>query len=333
MTIDRSSDVAQASAHFSARAIPVPSSISAAAQAALSCAQPTMTMAPSVNDKPAWREYIQHINETWAPVLRDHVTPLGARSETRTIAGVTVYEIEPPSIPPGNAHKLLLFFHGGGLVTMAGECTRSFGIMESIATRCRVFAVDYRNPPDHPYPAALDDCLAVYRELISRHPPSNVAFSGTSGGGNLAAAVLIKARDLGLPLPAAVGLFTPEIDLTEAGDSFQTNREFEGAAPDIITSMIALYAEGADLHHPYLSPLFADFSLGFPPAFIKTGTRDLFLSNSVLIHRALRRAGIEAELHVAEAMPHAGFGGAPEDIELREEFIRFLAKTAGWAPL
>jgi acetyl esterase/lipase len=77
--------------------------------------------------------------------------------------------------------------------------------------------------------------------------------------------------------------------------------------------------------------LFGDFTKGFPPTFIQSGTRDLFLSNSVRMHRALRRAGVEAELHVGEAMPHGGFGNAPEDRELRLAFLHFLAKSAGWA--
>src|SRR5262249_46997299 len=85
-----------------------------------------------------------------------------------------------------------------------------------------------------------------------------------------------------------------------------------------------LYANGHDLGHPYLSPLFADVT-GFPPTFLQAGTRDLFLSNTVRMHRKLRNAGVDAELHVCEAMPHGGCGGgAPEDIEMRVEMRRFL---------
>jgi acetyl esterase/lipase len=132
-------------------------------------------------------------------------------------------------------------------------------------------------------------------------------------------------------LPAAVGLFTPEVDLTESGDTFHTNRDIDVVLRGGLPEMNLLYANGADLAHPYLSPIFADFTKGFPPTFIQTGTRDLFLSNSVRIHRALRKAGIDAELHVGEAMPHGGFGNAPEDRELRDEFRRFLASRAGWS--
>lgn len=90
-----------------------------------------------------------------------------------------------------------------------------------------------------------------------------------------------------------------------------------------------LYARGADLAHPYLSPLFGDFSKGFPPTFLQSGTRDLFLSNVVRMHRFLRRAAIPAELHVFEAKPHGGFMGAPEDRELAEEATRFVRQNLG----
>ena len=95
--------------------------------------------------------------------------------------------------------------------------------------------------------------------------------------------------------------------------------------------MQSLYAAGHDLTDPYVSPLFADYGKGFPPGFVQSGTRDLFLSNSVMIHRKLRRAGIEAELHVWEAMPHGGFGfgPAPENREIDDELRRFIAKHAG----
>jgi acetyl esterase/lipase len=199
--------------------------------------------------------------------------------------------------------------------------------------RCKVFPVDERNPPDHPYPGALNDCVAVYRALLDAYPPASLVISGVSGGGNLALAVPLKLRELGIKLPAAVGLFTPEIDLTESGDTFQTNRDIDVVLRQGLPVTNALYANGHDLADPFISPLFGDFTKGFAPTFIQSGTRDIFLSNSVRIHRKLRDAGVDAELHVWEAMPHAAFGGAPEDREPHQEFSRFLARVAGWAKL
>ena len=317
--------------HLTERVIPVPRSISPAAQASLAMERPRMPPYPSLDDKAGWKAYIAQANESLAVALRLAVANLPARVEERTIAGVPVFVAEPSTIPEGNRDKALLYFHGGGLVLLGGECVSIFARIEAAATRCKVFAVDYRNPPDHPFPAAIEDCVAVYRSLLETYRPEQLVISGASGGGNLAGAVPLKIRDVGLPLPAAVGLFTPEVDLTESGDTFETNRDIDVVLRSGLPVMNALYANGHDLSDPYVSPLFGDFTKGFPPSFIQTGTRDIFLSNSVRLHHALKRASIPVELFVGEAMPHGGFGNAPEDQEWRYDFLRFLAQHAGWA--
>jgi acetyl esterase/lipase len=150
-----------------------------------------------------------------------------------------------------------------------------------------------------------------------------VVVGGQSAGGRLAAALLLRARDAGLPMPAGLVLLSPEVDLTESGDSFAVNRIVDVVLPAPLMLANRLYAAGADLGDPYLSPLFGDLA-GLPPACVQSGTRDLFLSTAARMHRTLRRAGVAAELHVFEAMPHGGFGGAPEDLEAAAETTRFV---------
>jgi epsilon-lactone hydrolase len=317
--------------HLTERTIPVPKSISPEAQAALASGRPRRPPGPPISDKAAWRTYIAETNAGFAAMIKAATAAMPARSSLTDIAGVPVYVGEPGAMPEGNRDKALIFLHGGALVLLGGEPVKYFAMVEAVNMRCKVFAVDYRNPPDGPYPAALDDCVAVYRELLKTYPAEKITISGVSGGGNLAAAMTLKIRDLGMPLPSAVGLFSPEVDLTESGDSFQTNRDIDVVLRGSLADTNALYAGGHDLADPYVSPLFGDFSKGFPPTFVQSGTRDLFLSNSVRIHRKLRNAGIDAELHVWEALPHAVFGGAPEDREPPVEFTRFLARVAAWA--
>lgn len=241
------------------------------------------------------------------------------------IAGVHTFVMREPSVDDTPDTPVYLDIHGGALIAGGGEACRLMGRANAMTTGMVHWAVDYRMPPLHPYPTPLDDCLAVYRALLEVRPPERIVVGGGSAGGNLAAALVVRARDEGLPLPAGVVLLTPEVDLTESGDSFTTNLGIDSVLGLLMQTNL-LYANGHDLTHPYLSPLFADVT-GFPPTFLQTGTRDLFLSNTVRMHRKLRDAGVDAELHVWDAMPHGGFGGAPEDAEVRVELRRFLDRV------
>lgn len=311
---------------ISARALMSPLSISEQARHFLSQAaqQPARGELPDPADKPAWKRWAVATDE-WLANLMAPMAAL-ANYEATELNGVPVFLLTPKKMLP-DSRAVLLDIHGGALVTGGGECCRLMGSKMAARTGLLTYTVDYRMPPDHPYPAALDDCLAAYRGLLSQYLPAEIFISGSSAGGNLAAALALRARDEGLPLPAGVILLTPEVDLTESGDSFQTNSEVDAVLPHSLMRANLLYADGHDLADPYLSPLFGDFSAGFPPTFLQTGTRDLFLSNTVRMHRALYRAGIDTELQVFDAMPHGGFGGAtPEDEEMDEAVRGFIQR-------
>jgi acetyl esterase/lipase len=251
---------------------------------------------------------------------------LRADVEVRTIAGRPVYIGAPQGERLIDRQRIVLALHGGALVFGGGEALALDTAATALRTGRVSYSLDYRMPPRHPYPAALDDALGLYRALLARHAPSDIVIMGTSAGGNLAAALALRARDEGLPRAAGLILLTPEIDLTESGDSFNTIVGLDTVLSGRLMQMNLLYAGGADLSDPYLSPLFGDFGKGYPPTFLQTGTRDLFLSNTVRMHRALRKAGVRADLHVWDGMPHGGFGGrTPEDRELNAELQAFIA--------
>src|SRR5579885_1529436 len=315
------------------RVIPPPKSISEQARKFLATPNPLMASEdPPAHEKEAWRKRIARFNAMMEPMADQMLQSAPAEVETKIIAGVTVHVGTPHQMPERNRGRARIDLHGGGMVLLAGKFAMAGAAMAAVRTGCVVYSVDYRVPPDHPFPAALDDTVAVYRELLNTYRPGDIVISGASGGGNLAAAAALKIRDLGIPLPAGLVLLTPEVDLTESGDTFETNRHIDVVLKNGLPEMIKLYADGHDLNDPYLSPLFGDFTKGYPPTFIQTGTRDIFLSNSVRMHRALLRTGIEVELHVWEAMPHGGFGGTtPEDAEVQAEIGRFMAKHWGTA--
>lgn len=306
------------------RTIPWPRSLSPAAVAFLqaSHATPTRTMPPA-SDKDAWRKVIAATDAMMVQYFAG-LDEAGAVSKTVTVGGVACHRVRPAG-HQGSDRRVYLDIHGGGLVFGSGEFTRLGAVRTANLHQVEVIAADYRMPPDHPYPAALDDCVAVYAELIAQHGAGNVVIGGSSAGGNLAAAVLLRAREEGLPMPAGLVLLTPEVDLTESGDSFETLVGLDPVLKSRLTDSIALYADGHPLDDPYLSPLFGDLA-GFPPTLLQSGTRDLFLSNTVRMHRRLRDAGVAAELHVFEAMPHGSFMGAPEDAGLNREIAGFVAR-------
>jgi monoterpene epsilon-lactone hydrolase len=219
-------------------------------------------------------------------------------------------------------------------VLSGGEAGTSEAIYMAGFGHYRVLSVDYRRPPDSPYPAALDDVVAVWKGALKMADPKNMAIFGTSAGGALTLSAILRVKQEGLPLPAAIGPGTPMSDLTGAGDSFATNFQVDNVLVGYdgrCDAMARLYANGHDLKDPMLSPVYGDMH-GFPPAILTTGTRDLLLSNTVRVHRKLRQAGVEAQLHVYEGLSHAQYmrdPNAPETKEAFEEIARFFDQHLG----
>jgi monoterpene epsilon-lactone hydrolase len=308
------------------RQIPLPAAISDAAREMLSAGLPGDGAMPALDDHDAWRKLIAQRSEGAAAMRGPLMERLKADVEPREMAGVPVYVGRPRGERLIDERHVVFDIHGGALIFGGGESAVRFEAAAiSLRTGRVTYALDYRVPPDGPYPAALDDCVAVYEALLAEHRAEDIVVSGTSAGGNLAAALLLRARDEGMPMPAGAILLTPELDLTESGDSFHTLMGLDTVLRSRLTEMNLYYAAGADLTHPYLSPLLGVVA-GFPPTFLQAGGRDIFLSNAILMHRKLRRAGVRAELHVWEGMPHGGFNGfTPEDREVSAEMQAFIA--------
>ena len=247
-------------ARVPARDLPIPLFLSDIARAYL-MPQPGRPPSPALEDKAAWRAYVAAMDQSVIPLLERVSGSISADVVERDAGGARVFDIVPAGVSPDD-RGVVLEMHGGALVFCGGVLARGMGMGTAAKVQKRVWAIDYRMPPDHPYPAPLDDCVAAYRALLAERAPGEIVVSGGSAGGNLAAALLLRARDEGLPMPAGLILNTPEIDLTESGDSFHTN---DGVDPSLRTLMPInlLYADGHDLSHPYLSPLFGDVT-GFP---------------------------------------------------------------------
>jgi acetyl esterase/lipase len=322
----------EAALQVPAQSIPIPTLISPQAQGYLAAAAKRINAALKAG--PAAQEAPRDQNAATAAALaflRPMASSFKGSSETIELPlGAKLYRSTPEGRTGRRAKVAYLDIHGGGFTSGGGEMCQILGKSNAINYGVEVFSVDYRLAPEHAYPKGLDDCMAAYREVLKHFRPADVVVGGGSAGGNLAAALVLRARDEGLPLPAALVLMTPFVDFTAGGDSRHTNRFLDPLLYGGDGSGPSGYAGGADLKNPYLSPVFGDLKKGWPPTILTSGTRDLLLSDTVCMHRALRRAGVRAELHIAEAAGHGGFLGAhaPEDDEIVAECRRF--SYAAW---
>ena len=255
-----------------------------------------------------------------------------ANVTTDSIAGVPVRIITPLSIAPEKRDHVLINLHGGGFDSDSGSLTETIPIANLTGTR--VIAVLYRLAPEHPFPAGLDDAVAVYKELLKTYRPSHIAIYGTSAGAILTAEVTAKLKQLGLPLPGATGIFSGMGDFSQNGDSMSVYalNGFSGHLdpPKPGVRQLNSYIGSTDPKDPVLSPLYADLS-GFPPTLFITSGRDLLLSGTTILHRAYLRAGVDAELVVFEALPHAFWNNPalPESKEADQIMARFLDTHMG----
>jgi epsilon-lactone hydrolase len=223
-----------------------------------------------------------------------------------TMAGVRTDIINPLSTPETNKNRVLINLHGGGFISDSGSLIE--GIPIASLAKVEVVSVYYRLAPENPFPAAVDDVVAVYKELLKTYQPRNIGIFGTSAGAILTGEVAVELKQSGLPLPAALGIFSTLADFSRPSDSQQIYalNGFSGsiAPQDMHAPHDPGYIGKTDPKDPVLSPLYADLR-GFPSCLLVTSTRDLLLSNTSLFHLALLHAGVNSQLLVYEALPHA----------------------------
>jgi monoterpene epsilon-lactone hydrolase len=248
------------------------------------------------------------------------------------IAGVPVRIVVPEGMPEANKDKVLLNLHGGGFNSDSGSYTESIPIAGMTKIKC--VAVLYRLSPEFPFPAALDDAVAVYKELLKTYKPDHIVIYGTSAGAILTGEVAVKLKQLGLPMPAALGIFSGMGDFARTGDS-QSMYALRGLSghldpPDDTEQHNSDYVGQLDPKDPVLSPIYADLH-GLPPTLFVTSGRDMLLSGTVNLHRAFLNAGDDARLVVYDALPHAFWYSTklPEALEANHLMADFLAKQLG----
>jgi acetyl esterase/lipase len=233
-----------------------------------------------------------------------------------TLAGVPVRIFTPAN--PLDDGSILLNFHGGGFIIDSGSWTENIPL--AALTRRRVVTALYRMAPEHPFPAAVDDASAVYRELLKTHPADKIVVFGTSAGAVLSAELVQRLRQDRVPQPAALGFFSGTGDFANLGDSAPV---YGGPAASAL--MLSPYTVGHSLSDPALSPAYGDLS-GWPPTLCVSSTRDILLSATAIFCHKLDEAGSPAKLVVFDALPHAfwSYIEAPESDAAFETMARFI---------
>jgi acetyl esterase/lipase len=311
-----------------ARTVPTPTTVSPEMRKMIAAPpRPSSTSRPKTAEE--WKSMIDASAAVSIGRLPGMCERLRVKFEPTKLDGVRAFSVTPKDIAPENANRLLIHVHGGCYVLNGGQAGLPEAVLMAGFGRFKVLSIDYRMPPEAYFPAALDDVVAAWKAASRIESPNKMAVFGTSAGGALTLALILRAKEEGLALPAAIASGTPMADVTKTGDTFYTNELLDNvlASRDgMCDAATNFYAHGHDLRDPLLSPVYGDFS-GFPPTILTSGTRDLLLSNTVRVHRKLRQAGVEAALHVYEGQSHAQYlfnDAAPETSEAFQEIASFF---------
>ena len=259
--------------------------------------------------------------------------PADVRIEPASLSGIPAEWL----VPQGSREdKMILYVHGGGYVS--GSCADHRGFVATFAKTLGYPALtyEYRLAPEHPYPAAVDDSVAVYRELLDRFRPGDILVAGESAGGGLCLALLLALKSQGLPRPCAAIAISPWVDLSCSSDAYRNKRRLaRSAAPkDSWTVFANHYARETDRRIPLVSPLFGDLS-GLPPLLLNAGEDDGLFDESEDFARRARAAGVDVVFRAGAGMLHCYPLLAPlfpEAVEAMDEIAAFARRHLGGAP-
>lgn len=237
------------------------------------------------------------------------VLPTGTTVEPVTAGAVQAEWVRAENVA---TDRVIMYLHGGGFSKCSCNTARMTVAQISAATGCSVLSVEYRLAPENPFPAALEDALAAYRWLLEQgYAPQKLVLMGDSSGGGLAVSTLVSLKADGDRLPCAAMLLSPWVDLSCSGESIASRAEIDPWMTEQECRACAeMYAPGADLKTPLISPLYADLQ-GLPPLLIHVGTDEILLDDSQRLAVKAREAGVEVTLHVQEGMWHVWHYFAP----------------------
>lgn len=256
------------------------------------------------------------------------ILPKGLDWELIDANGVPCEWIIPPVAPKD---AVLLYIHGGGGVLGLYNISRKIIGHIALVSNCQALCVDYPLAPEYPFPAALNDCVKVYKWLISEGTsPKRIVILGDSMGGYLTLSTLLFLRDNGQPLPAAAVCISPVTDPTCSGESMTINTNKDALlSPQFMRTVMEHYVQSYDLNDPYLSPLKADLS-GLPPILIQAGEDEILLDDAKRFSQLALAAGVDVHMDIWPGMWHdwhVSVPDLPEANQAIEQIAKFISMT------
>ncbi|MBC2713862.1 MAG: alpha/beta hydrolase [Desulfobacteraceae bacterium] len=288
---------------------------------------------PAPDDVKAWKA-VQQAREAFSlerqkPIV-ERLQPTVTEME---LGGVPVLDIKPRNWK--NNGKVMVYTHGGAYTVLSAKSTLGSAALMAEATGLRVISVDYTLAPHAKWQQVTGQVVSVFKALSKQgYAMKDIAIYGDSAGGGLAAGSVLKMRDQGMGMPAAVVLWSPWSDITETGDSYVTLKHAEPSYiyDKVLKSSADAYANPKDQKHPYVSPVYGDYAKGFPPTLIQGGTKEIFLSNFIRHYQALDTAGQTVKLDLYEGMIHVfqvTLPGSPESKTALAKVNAFVKRHLG----
>lgn len=320
-----------------AEGFPIPSTISSEAQAAASSftlAGRNSGVLPLPDDVAEWKKAWEENEAAQEAENSEVIDRLGTTVEEMTLGGVSVLDIKPKDWQDNG--KVLIYTHGGAYVLFSAASALTSAAPVADATGLRVISVDYTVAPTGKWEEVTGQVVTVIKALIEEgYNLDDIAIFGDSAGGGMAAGSVLRARDEGVGLVAAVVLWSPWSDITETGDTYATLKDTDPLLiyENSLGHAADAYAAPEDQKHPYVSPVYGDYTKGFPPTLIQVGTKEIFFSNAVRHYQALDQAGIPVKFDPYEGMWHVFQGfhwDIPESHLVREKMAMFLQQQLGY---